>query len=1261
MGSMEWKGRRRSQFFNQWSDAWNRDGENARQPKRSLNVPSASSSSASWPESSQPPKGTKIAAELRSAKSAEEALRIAERHREELDGWDLTICVSRVANENPGFNERSASTSDWTTWEWILKELAATVHKLSPRGLATLAVSLSKLKSSPRSELLQALEERATSDDLQFDSQSLAGFLWGMSNNPNWKATDTAVRSLLGKAKGLRRTRPKDQKQTVLALSKLGVSSADLEVLKFNSNRNGGPSKRSVKSTSQSFGTRNSEPTNLDNKAIAERKARTPAPWEDINGLPQQGDAREMLLTTSRDVTRALELVSDDPRMVLEVIEKAIPESINPENIALALTFLARPRPYGMGKGRVTTGMRQGWNTLRDLLPIALLEAELPVLIQMMTSLAWLRYRPSLDVMRTIAQRLQGSMLDIDGKDLVKILRSLTALGKVSPRLSQAASERLLQISDELSPEDIVSCIRSISATGYNPPKTLFTRLSALAHETCTKLPLGNLRNLLIGIHKLEGDNEFPETKSLCVEVEKRLEISGPAQEDCSAETAAELIWTLAHVRYSPCPLTIGLMDNRVASDVHKLSARAAANVLWAHARMSHRGSIELMRAVQRHLILRRDELTPAMVGTLLWSLGKLGYQAASTELLEICEQVLSKASSRELDSYTVSQSIWGWASLSHVPDENLLTALEEQAMIQLPKLTSQAMANTLWGFARMTHVSKRELLVATEEQATRRMTQFSPQNIANLLWAFGRVEHQPGMHFLKEVESRSYGVRDQFSARDISNTIWSFAKLAHMPDLSLIRGMEAQAIKLFPRQFSPPYISNLLWGFAKLGFQPQQSTFDALKEIIGRQLKSFSGSGLCSVLWAIVRLRYDEDKDFVRKVANQVTQEVESLDSVEVANVLWALPRLGMHPSDETMKALENQAMSQISDFKAQSVAMALSAFAKLHYPPKTQLMRAFEQHAYAEIDLFDSQAIANLFWAYAKLSYKPGLDLMNSLEITIQRQIHTFNSQGIANMLWAMGKLQHTPGPDVTKILISRIQTLVDEFSPQGIANTIHGLAKLQIQPPSSLLAAFERRAVSKITDFSPQSVAISLTAFRKLNHPLSKRSLDTFQRRAATLAHNTRPMERSTILGSLDKMGVIPLRELLHSYETATNRAVRQSNEEEVLQLLWAFARLGHKPQSGLFSAIEDALSRNTNSFAHEEITGIWWAFARINVQPSIELLRKLAQRTLELLGFLTERERSDILSSLGVLKKAELKELEIALLSQPGAGARAYVQI
>jgi len=170
------------------------------------------------------PEGTQLAAELRAAKTAEEALQIAKTHQEDLDGWDLALCVSRVAEKNPGFNRDSATDADWRTWEWILRELKTTISTLSPRGLATLAVSLSKLKGgSHRIELLKALERRAVSADLKFDSQSLAGLLWGLSNS-RYRPNAALVDELLNKAKNLSGTRTSDHHQTVLALKRLGVA-----------------------------------------------------------------------------------------------------------------------------------------------------------------------------------------------------------------------------------------------------------------------------------------------------------------------------------------------------------------------------------------------------------------------------------------------------------------------------------------------------------------------------------------------------------------------------------------------------------------------------------------------------------------------------------------------------------------------------------------------------------------------------------------------------------------------------------------------------------------------------------------------------------------------------------------------------------------------------------------------------------------------------------------------------------------------------
>eukprot|EP00471_Norrisiella_sphaerica_P011170 CAMPEP_0184504430 /NCGR_PEP_ID=MMETSP0113_2-20130426/52442_1 /TAXON_ID=91329 /ORGANISM="Norrisiella sphaerica, Strain BC52" /LENGTH=1435 /DNA_ID=CAMNT_0026894075 /DNA_START=115 /DNA_END=4422 /DNA_ORIENTATION=- len=1347
------------------------------------------------------PEGTRVAAELRSAGSAGEALRIAESHRESLDGWDLAICVSRVAEQNPKFDQKSATPSQWDTWQWVLEELTENLSSLSPRGLATLAVSLAKLKSSPNAELIQALEERVGSKDIRFDSQSLAGLLWGLSQSDSkWPLVNrqALVKSLYNAARKLTVARASDKQQTLMALSRLGVSAEEIESLQDALPTTNAKNRRK-KAASNAHGSNTDLNTNASKAAGRKRGGRGEKhKGGDVAEIPRDfamasaGDnekhtgvvnnARPRSVPASRgrkaaarirntksqaggagtagdstlsipapasaeDLAQALETAGEDIRAVLPVVAVTPSELLTAPVLARVLRVAATPRPTGLGRGKAgfpfgegvdRAALREGWSFVRSRLGIEILEAEDDqVLLEIISSLSWLRQRMSLDVTRALDARLPSMLAAAPEESLAKLIRHFTSLARhPSSQSLQAAAERVLDAAT-LSGADWVSCIRSLASSATPLPSDTARRITSFARERAQALDLKLLRELTVAVGRIEttagisGDSEKeegtaargragssgssgspaaafspgPDTLALCAELETRVPslgvvrreetenegISGSfgaetairddeaedAQEGKEsklsattnsdgnagqqqqrlkdvlsrqarvADDAARIVWVFAQVRHTPQSYIMTMLQARIAEGLKELPILSVVNLFWSMTRIASRWPVEIMRGLQDSVIANTKALTPQLAGTLVWSLGRSSYQATSPAFLDVTENCIAR-SPDDIDSYTVSQVLWGWATLGHTPKPRTLRLLEKKLAKFLDKMPAQSLSNSVWALARLGHDVDINLLHSVEEQAVRKAGSLTPQNIGNILWAFSRIEYRPGMRFISEIEKRAYASKGVFTPRDVSNTVWAFGKLSVMPGSALLAGLDQVTAESLPR-FSAQHLVNLLSGYANLSYRPNESVLAGVLDKVQEQMRSFNGQGVSSILWSLGRLSHRPPDDHIDAICRQILTNINSLHSAEVTNILWAFPRLAYRPRDDVLRSLETQALDQVWDFSAPNVATTLSAFAKLGYPPQTQLMRGLEQQAYSEMDLFEPQAVANLFWAFAKLGYKPGVDLVQSMEMAIELQIHDFTPQCIANTMWALSKLQHAPAEGANNAILLRCMDLADQFSPQNIANTLYGFSKLNFNPPNQLLSLFEKRIQATVATFHAPSIAITLTAFRRLRYPLARKTLDGLQRRAVALASSTKATEKSTILSSLDKMGVTPSKDLITAYESATNRAVAKLDADDVLELLWAFARLSQRPKLSLLGSMEEAIAKHVGSISLEDLTGVWWALARIQVEPSMGLLRILEQRTRDEMEQLSEKEKKDVMWAVSKMGLECLGELETSLKS------------
>ena len=371
----------------------------------------------------------------------------------------------------------------------------------------------------------------------------------------------------------------------------------------------------------------------------------------------------------------------------------------------------------------------------------------------------------------------------------------------------------------------------------------------------------------------------------------------------------------------------------------------------------------------------------------------------------------------------------------------DMMYAIADSAMRQLPRFWSQELNNLAWAVARLLSDNNNLSSISNTEFETR---------ITSLL---------------RGIASQLADPRRSVNSQDIGTTLWSLATLEFC-DKELYRSI---AIRLTPEQAhrsKPQELSNTIWAFATAEMeindmdvfdttlvpssQRKSSPTDPITACFGvaayelmHRPHSFKPQEIKDVLWSFskVGLRHPELFKFVAEHLvgsendNTDPRGLDDFSTQGLGNMAWAFARQAQLSEMVSDRLNLNTGNGKMSTYKTIYFDVG-----------ENLLLKFFSSIAETNIRVYDKlgkgkpQDITNTAWAFASLGLKDERYMDAAKDALVDRlsryakgeknAVTTFKGQELANLLWAMATLNVSAGNVWSAVMLFLRSTCTDNY---------------------------------------------------------------------------------------------------------------------------------------------------------------------------------------------------------------------------------------
>jgi RAP domain len=443
-----------------------------------------------------------------------------------------------------------------------------------------------------------------------------------------------------------------------------------------------------------------------------------------------------------------------------------------------------------------------------------------------------------------------------------------------------------------------------------------------------------------------------------------------------------------------------------------------------------------------------------------------------------------------------------------------MIDAIVDSALKQLPRFWSQELNNLAWALARLLSDNNNVASIVSSEfrskifsllrgialQLADPRRSINSQDIGTTLWSFATLEFCDKILYrdiaVRLTPEQAHGSKPQ----ELSNTIWAFAT-AEMEiddkdifDTSLVPtsrrpskpndpitecfGVAASELMRRPHNFKPQEIKDVLWSFSKVGLR-HPVLFKFVAEhlvgsedgtVVARGLDAFSTQGLGNMAWAFARQAQLSEEVSERLSLNSGNGRMSAYKTIYFDVGEHLLLKLFSSIAETNIRVYDNLRVGKPQDISNTAWAFAALGLKDSRYMEAAKLTLADRLTRYSQgerngVTSFKGQELANLLWAMATINISAGSvwdSLMAYLREACADSTNCFTALSIskhfkrkelASMAWACAVLGNYP-EELMHFLFVGLFGLPDKEREPKFLERIYSDSGLQMQAIMTLI---------------------------------------------------------------------------------------------------------------------------------------------------------------------------------------------------------------
>jgi len=321
--------------------------------------------------------------------------------------------------------------------------------------------------------------------------------------------------------------------------------------------------------------------------------------------------------------------------------------------------------------------------------------------------------------------------------------------------------------------------------------------------------------------------------------------------------------------------------------------------------------------------------------------------------------------------THSVGKLVTGGRLVTYDADvQDLLAALEQQAVLVASDMIPKAVSNTVYAFAALGRELGAEAGAALEAAVVRVGLDMNAQDVGNVFWAYGELEREPGAGARAALESAVVRVGPSMNGQDVANLLWAFARLGRSPGAEACAELEAAVVRV-GLSMKPQEVSITLWSYSTLGLRLGGEARAALKAAVARVGPGMKPQEVSNSWWAIATLGWELGVESQAALEAAVVRVGSKLIPQAVSNSFWSCMTLGTMPRGymlgaEAWAALEGAVVRVAPRMNAQEASNTIFAYAKLGRLPGAEAWAALEAAVVRVAPRMNAQDVANTLWGF-------------------------------------------------------------------------------------------------------------------------------------------------------------------------------------------------------------------------------------------------------------------------------------------------------
>jgi hypothetical protein len=406
-----------------------------------------------------------------------------------------------------------------------------------------------------------------------------------------------------------------------------------------------------------------------------------------------------------------------------------------------------------------------------------------------------------------------------------------------------------------------------------------------------------NTRDLGQVLYAWAGLGFRPEAQSL----ERLLQAQGARLRECSSQTLANTVWSLAKLEHSPHPAFLQEVEHQLEakSRREKPTTQCLSTTLWSFCKLGHSPGAGFMEWVAGALADSAEEMSEQQVGNVLWAYATAGWPMPE-ELRRRCAARAGELCPR-MQPAALGQAMWGLATLGHSPNRWLLTNFHRRCM----QVMSKSGRGTILNAARaceVFHHRDPELAAALCSAFERTSGSWALPQAAELVLALARLGYRVPDGTVRKVLAKveeELGSSDSAEPEGVGSAgdtllwlAWSLGRVGYSGDVTALRPLLRPALE------SAREARAVAHGFLGAAALPLLESDTSLRQaFVSEGMARFSEMkphDIATFVWAAAESGASVSPETLVSLEAWVEDQAPSLNRSDLVLLPWGLSRLG-------------------------------------------------------------------------------------------------------------------------------------------------------------------------------------------------------------------------------------------------------------------------------------------------------------------------------------------------------------------------------